>query len=58
MKFEDFLDAEIKFSDSKRDCALKAWNHQQAKIDAVLKYLDTNSHPLDIDVDTIKELLK
>ena len=31
--FEEFLDAEIKFSDSKRDCALKAWQHQQSKVD-------------------------
>ena len=38
--FEEFLDEEIKFSDSKRDCALKAWQHQQSKVDELQKRVD------------------
>lgn len=38
--------------------AKEAWNHQQKKIDAVLKYLDGCECSLDVDIDSIKELLK
>ena len=38
-----------------------AWytfQEQQAKINAVLQYLDTGDHPLDFSANTIRELLK
>lgn len=38
--------------------AKDAWNEQQKKIDAVLEYLNESPHPLDLDVNHIKELLK
>lgn len=46
--FEEFLDEEIKFSDSKRDCALKAWQHQQTKVDEL-------QHRNKMLIDSIKE---
>ena len=35
-----------------------AFQEQQAKINAVLQYLDTGDHPLDFSANTIRELLK
>ena len=35
-----------------------AWIEQQQKIDAVLDYLKTTSHQLDVDISHIQELLK
>lgn len=45
--FEEFLDAEIKFSDSKRDCALKAWQHQQSKVDELIQHIRRLESKLD-----------
>lgn len=36
----------------------EAWDYQQKKIDAVLKYLDGCECSLDVDIDSIQELLK
>jgi hypothetical protein len=60
MNFKDWInsdDSEIWTSDG-LDGAQQAWDYQQAKIDAVIKYLDGCSSSLDIDIDKIQELLK
>ena len=56
--FEEFLDEEIKFSDSKRDCALKAWQHQQSKVDEMQKQRDSFIKAYEIEMDKSVELQK
>lgn len=69
IEFDNFLDSNIKYSDSKRDCAEKAWNHQQKKIDAVIKWIEENKRTIAleysgytpeeyVDADDLLELLK
>lgn len=43
---------------NQQEIAEEAWNHQQQKIDAVLNYLSGCGCSLDVDIDSIQELLK